>query len=238
MTDATQHAGSTDSARSATIPVVALVGNPNTGKTSIFNLLTGGRQKVANYPGVTVERVTGRLAGAATRIDVLDLPGAYSLAARSPDEQIVCDALVGSDGDAGVSAVVVVADASNLERTLYLATQVLELGRPGVTLGGDASDALVRHGWPGNIRELRNVLERAVLLSKSQTLRATDLVFDPPGALARREAGLATDLTLREAERQHIERVLAECDGQVEKAARRLGIARSSLYDKLRRFGM
>lgn len=173
MTDATQHAGSTDSARSATIPVVALVGNPNTGKTSIFNLLTGGRQKVANYPGVTVERITGRLAGAVMRVDVLDLPGAYSLAARSPDEQIVCDALVGSHGDAGVSAVVVVADASNLERNLYLATQVLELGRP-VVIALNMMDVAERRGVEIDHRALGDELGVEVLPLVARTGQGRD----------------------------------------------------------------
>ncbi len=77
-------------------PLVALVGNPNCGKTALFNLLTGSHQKVANYAGVTVERKEGRLATATGKsVRVLDLPGAYSLNPRSPDERVTCDALYG-----------------------------------------------------------------------------------------------------------------------------------------------
>ncbi len=114
---------------------VALAGNPNTGKTTVFNALTGLRAKVGNYPGVTVERKEGRLRGTSgrTEVTVLDLPGAYSLSPRSQDERIARDALLGRL--AGVPApgvVVVVVDASNLQRHLYFATQVIELGYPTV----------------------------------------------------------------------------------------------------------
>lgn len=112
--------------------IVALVGNPNTGKTAIFNALTGFRRHVANYPGVTVDVGRGPLRNAATPIDLLDLPGSYSLAANSPDEQILCDALAGRVGASPPGAVLVVVDASNLMRNLYLVSQVLELGRPVV----------------------------------------------------------------------------------------------------------
>ena len=111
---------------------IALVGNPNTGKTTIFNALTGLRHSTANYPGVTVEKKTGsmRLPGGED-ISVLDLPGAYSLLPRSLDEEVVHDVLLGIRGDTPPpDLVLVVLDAGNLERNLYLATQVLETGIP------------------------------------------------------------------------------------------------------------
>ncbi|MFO7774488.1 MAG: ferrous iron transport protein B [Candidatus Hydrogenedentota bacterium] len=111
--------------------VIALAGNPNTGKTEVFNALTGLRQATGNYPGVTVERSTGagRLNGQS--VQFLDLPGAYSLAARDPSEEVTVDVIAGRRIDeAPVDAVVAVADASNLERNLYLATQLRELGKP------------------------------------------------------------------------------------------------------------
>lgn len=112
-------------------PLVLLAGNPNSGKTTLFNRLTGSRAKVANYPGVTVSPLAGtlRLDGVA-KVEVLDLPGTYSLSARSPDEQIAVDALLGQGRRA--DAVVVVSDASALARNLYLALQVLETGVPTI----------------------------------------------------------------------------------------------------------
>ncbi len=111
---------------------IALVGNPNTGKTTIFNALTGLRHSTANYPGVTVEKKTGwmKLPGGED-VSVLDLPGAYSLLPRSLDEDIVHDVLLGVRCDTPPpDLVLVVLDANNLERNLYLATQVLETGIP------------------------------------------------------------------------------------------------------------
>ncbi|MGD1278449.1 MAG: ferrous iron transport protein B [Tepidisphaeraceae bacterium] len=114
------------------ILTVALAGNPNSGKTTVFNGLTGLRQKVANYPGVTVERKTGRcrLPGG-TVAHIIDLPGSYSLISRSPDEQIAMEVLRGLRADtAAPDAVVVVVDASNLQRNLYLVSQLIEMGKP------------------------------------------------------------------------------------------------------------
>ncbi len=108
---------------------IAIAGNPNSGKSTLFNALTGLRQHVANYPGVTVEKREGVLAG--SDIVLLDLPGCYSLTVRSPDEAIARGVLLGEiEGTARPNAVVVVVDASNLERNLYLATQVMNLGIP------------------------------------------------------------------------------------------------------------
>ena len=115
-------------------PLLALVGNPNCGKTALFNLLTGSRQKVANYAGVTVERKEGKLttpAGKALR--VLDLPGTYSLAPRSPDERVTHDVLYGrAAGEKRPDLVVCVVDATNLRRSLRLVLSVKRLGLPCV----------------------------------------------------------------------------------------------------------
>ena len=113
-----------------TIRRVALVGNPNVGKTTVFNLLTGMRQKVGNYPGVTVERKVGRLAGEPP-VDIIDLPGTYSLSPKSADERIAYDVLMGHlEGEVAPDLVVCVVDASNLERNLYLVSQVMDTGLP------------------------------------------------------------------------------------------------------------
>jgi ferrous iron transport protein B len=113
--------------------VVALAGNPNAGKTSIFNALTGLRQKVANYPGVTVERKEGfwALEDEQPPARLVDLPGLYSLDAASIDEEIARDIITGRmEGVPAPDVVVAVVDATNLERNLYLVTQLLEAGRP------------------------------------------------------------------------------------------------------------
>src|SRR6059058_2591746 len=112
---------------------VALVGNPNTGKTTLFNALSGLRQRVGNYPGVTVETKKGQMAHHGQVFDLIDLPGTYSLAARSPDEMVAVDLVLGQQaGEPRPDVVVSLVDASNLERNLYLTTQVLELGVPVV----------------------------------------------------------------------------------------------------------
>jgi ferrous iron transport protein B len=113
-------------------PLVALVGNPNCGKTALFNLLTGSRQKVANYAGVTVERKEGRLRTKDGKtLRVLDLPGAYSLHPRSPDERVTCDVLYGrARGEKRPELVVCVVDATNLRRNLRLVLAVQRLGLP------------------------------------------------------------------------------------------------------------
>ncbi len=114
---------------------VVLTGNPNCGKTTLFNVLTGMRAKVGNYAGVTVERKEGRLRGTPphVQVTVLDLPGSYSLSPQSPDEAVARDVLLQRiDGVPAPDVVLVIVDASNLERNLYFATQVIELGYPTV----------------------------------------------------------------------------------------------------------
>jgi DNA-binding NtrC family response regulator len=128
-------------------------------------------------------------------------------------------------------------DIPLLARGLLEACAV-ELGRRGLHLAEDAEPALQQYAWPGNVRELRNVLERAALLSGRDEIRARDLQFD--GSAAASPAGGTTDtgLTLAEIEKRHIEAVLAETGGRVPEAARRLGLARSTLYDRLKRLGL
>ncbi len=114
------------------IPLVALVGNPNAGKSALFNALTGARQKVGNYPGVTVERHSGRTSLADGRpIELIDLPGTYGLEPSSPDEQVTRDVLFGKQaGERLPDAMVVVVDATNLDNHLRFVLQLKDLGRP------------------------------------------------------------------------------------------------------------
>jgi ferrous iron transport protein B len=112
--------------------VIAIAGNPNAGKTTLFNALTGTRQRVGNYPGVTVERKVGSMSlPNGEQITVIDLPGCYSLAARSPEEQIAHDVLLGElEGEPRPDLVLVVVDASNLQRNLFLTSQLRDLDMP------------------------------------------------------------------------------------------------------------
>ena len=110
---------------------IALVGNPNTGKSTIFNVLTGLRQKIANYPGITVERKVGTTIIGGVLHKVIDLPGAYSLNYKKLDERIAYEALIGSyEHEEVPDLVLVVVDSSNLDRNLYLASQVMDLNIP------------------------------------------------------------------------------------------------------------
>ena len=110
--------------------VVAIAGNPNTGKSSIFNSLTGSSQHVGNWPGKTVSRAYGSFEHGSTAVQIVDLPGTYSLNASSPEEQIARDYLISGQPD----VVAIVVDASNLERNLYLAVQILEIGVPALVV--------------------------------------------------------------------------------------------------------
>lgn len=115
-------------------PVVALVGNPNAGKSSLFNALTGARQKIANYPGVTVERKAGQASFSDGRpVQLIDLPGSYSLDPSSPDEEVTRKVVMGQqDGEARPDALLVVVDAANLDNHLCFALELIALGLPTV----------------------------------------------------------------------------------------------------------
>ena len=115
-------------------PLVAVAGSPNAGKSALFNALTGARQKVGNYPGVTVERHSGRLMLADGRpVELVDLPGAYSLDPASPDEAVTRDVLLGKQkGERTPDALIIVVDASNLDNHLRFALQLIELGLPTI----------------------------------------------------------------------------------------------------------
>ena len=112
---------------------VALIGNPNTGKSTLFNALSGLQSRVGNFPGVTVEKKIGRVQWGPTAVELIDLPGTYSLAPRSLDEMVSVNVLLGTQADVGnPDAVVCIVDASNLERNFYLLSQVLDIGLPTV----------------------------------------------------------------------------------------------------------
>ena len=140
-------------------PLVALVGNPNCGKTALFNVLTGSRQKVANYAGVTIERKEGTLqTPSGRRVRILDLPGAYSLDALTPDEQVTADVLLGRRaGETAPDFVVCVTDATNLRQNLRLALSLKRLGLPMV-VALNMTDIAHRKGILIDARKLEHEL--------------------------------------------------------------------------------
>ncbi len=142
---------------------VALVGNPNTGKSTLFNALSGSRQRVGNYPGVTVEKKTGRLEIDGRPFTLIDLPGTYSLAPRSPDEMVTVDVLLGREAETpSPDAVLCIVDASNLERNLYLVSQVLELGLPTV-IALNMTDVAAEKGITLDVAQLQTQLNLPVV---------------------------------------------------------------------------
>jgi ferrous iron transport protein B len=137
---------------------VALIGNPNTGKSTLFSALAGVRQRVGNYPGVTVEKKVGSMPLGNGRCELIDLPGTYSLAPRSPDEMVAVDVLLHRRADVQqVDAVLSIVDASNLERNLYLVSQVLELGLP-IVIALNMVDVAKTRGLKIDLEKLRRQL--------------------------------------------------------------------------------
>jgi ferrous iron transport protein B len=137
---------------------LALVGNPNAGKTTLFNALTGLRAKTANFPGTTVESKVGRLHLDHKQIVVVDLPGLYSLDSKSPDEKLAADALQGKLEHTAPDAALVVVDATNLERNLFLVSQILELKKCPVIVALNMMDMARRDGIRIDITKLRTEL--------------------------------------------------------------------------------
>lgn len=177
---------------------VALVGNPNTGKTALFNALTGSRQKVANYAGVTVERKEGFITTASGRsLSVLDLPGTYSLRARSPDEVVTRDAVLGRlAGEEAPDVVLAVADATNLRLVLRLILELKAVGRPMV-LALNMYDIAQRQGLRIDLEGLERELGCPIVTTVATRKRGIDDLVGKVDALIASGA-LATDNVWRE----------------------------------------
>mgnify|MGYP002652846772 CR=1 FL=1 len=165
--------------------VVALVGNPNSGKTALFNALTGAHQKVANYADVTVERKEGLIRSASGRtMTVLDLPGTYSLRARSPDEEVTRDAVLGKlAGEEAPDVLVCVADATNLRLVLRLILELKAVGRPMV-LALNMYDIAQRQGLRIDLDGLRAELGVPIITTvatRKRGIESADIVM-PSGS--------------------------------------------------------
>ncbi|MCF6246010.1 MAG: 50S ribosome-binding GTPase, partial [Desulfobacula sp.] len=137
---------------------IVLAGNPNSGKTTIFNDLTGSKQHVGNYPGVTVEKKQGICVSDAGKFDIVDLPGTYSLSAYSLEEVVARDFIVNEKP----AMIVNIVDASNLERNLYLSVQFMEIGIP-VTIALNMMDVAKKRGIKIDIDKLSRLLNVPVV---------------------------------------------------------------------------
>jgi ferrous iron transport protein B len=175
-------------------PLVALVGNPNAGKSALFNALTGARQKVGNYPGVTVERHAGRMAlDNGQPVELIDLPGAYSLDPSSPDEQITHDVILGQQaGERSLDALVVVVDASNLENHLRFALQLIARGLP-IVVALNMMDLATRDGLEIDPEILARELGVPVVATVAVRRRGIDELKSAIGARLDAGPGSAAD---------------------------------------------
>jgi len=194
-------------------PTYAIVGNPNCGKSTLFNALTGLRQKIGNYPGVTVEKKVGTAwSQHGQPMTLIDLPGSYSLAARSPDEAVTRDVLFGRRADtAAPDRILCIVDATNLERNLYLVHQVLDLGRPVILVlnmmdvaraSGLAIDASrLEHEWgvpviPCEAVNGKGIVELRMAMSRASLplpRHAWDVPAEIAPAVAELQAALMED---------------------------------------------
>jgi ferrous iron transport protein B len=157
----------------------ALVGNPNSGKSALFNALTGARQKIANYPGVTVERKAGRLVlPSGEPVELVDLPGSYALDAASPDEEVTRKVVLGEfPGEAQPEVLIIVLDAANLEQHLVFAQELIELGRP-VVVALNMVDLAERDGLVLDPRALQESLGVPVIPTVAVRKRGLDALTE------------------------------------------------------------
>ena len=149
---------------------IALVGNPNCGKTTLFNKLTGLNQKVGNFPGVTVEKRSGLCTMAdGQKYEIIDLPGSYSLSSTSPDEKVVQDILLDTNNASFPDVVILIADVTNLKRNLFLVTQIIDLGFP-VIVALNMSDVAKKKKILKNVEQR---LSREQRIKKAQNMEGT-----------------------------------------------------------------
>ncbi len=162
---------------------IALAGNPNAGKTTIFNALTGLHQHTGNWPGKTVEKKEGEIKFGDLNINIVDLPGTYSLTAYSPEEIVARDYIIEEHPDVVINVV----DATNLERNLYLTVQILELDVP-VVLALNMTDALQKDGTKIDIENLSRLLGEISIVSTTANRGAgiTELISKAVEATGRK----------------------------------------------------
>ena len=180
---------------------IALLGNPNTGKTSIFNALTGLTQKVGNYPGITVEKKEGtcRL-NRNTKGNIIDLPGTYSLNASSIDESVVIELLLNKNSEDFPDVCVVVTDVENLKRNLLLFTQVKDLGIPTI-LVINMADQMKRKGISLDIPFLEEALDTKIALVSTRQDKGLEVLKD--AILNFRQLSTAHSISLNSIDKEY-----------------------------------
>ena len=169
--------------------IICLAGNPNSGKTTIFNNLTGSRQKVGNYPGVTVEKVEGRCLYKDTWIRIVDLPGTYSLTARSLDEEVARNFIIEEKPD----VIVQIIDGTSLERSLYLTTQIAELDVP-LVIALNMSDAMQKDGIMPDLEKLRQLFGIDFVPTVGHKKVGMDRLLDAVFEAVEKKSGMELDL--------------------------------------------
>jgi ferrous iron transport protein B len=198
--------------------VVALAGNPNSGKTTLYNALTGSRQQVGNYPGVTVEKKEGVCRHEGEDVQVVDLPGTYSLTAYSQEERVARNFIIEEKPD----VVVDVVDVSNLERNLYLAVQIMELGVP-VVLAFNMSDVAKQRGLEFDLEEMARLLGVAIVPTVGSRGEGIQELMKAAVAAARAEPRpVPAEIHYGADMEQAIERIGTKLEGQMPRASARL----------------
>ena len=163
--------------------VIALAGNPNSGKTTVFNNLTGAKQHVGNWPGVTVEKKEGSCSFRGRSLKVVDLPGVYSLTAYSPDEVVARNFIIDEKPD----VVVDIVDASNLERNLYLAVQIMEMGAP-LIIALNMMDAAESRRYQIDVKAISQEMGVPVIPMVANRNKGTDELMEEIVRVAEKEA--------------------------------------------------
>lgn len=186
---------------------IALAGNPNCGKTTIFNNITGARQHVGNYPGVTVERVEGKRDFEGEELLFIDLPGTYSLTARSLDELVARNVIINEAPDVLVNVV----DASNLERNLYLTAQLVELETP-LVLDLNMIDVAESRGYSIDIKKLSTLLRASVATTVGRTNTGTKELLTVVAQVAKERVYTPVKVEYGEEIEKAIELIIAKID--------------------------